>query len=307
MLISTETINTNVQKDCQAFIEECENSARLSLEAAAKQICTSAKKKPLILISGPSGSGKTTTAIKLFRLIRAMDQPICYISMDKYFKDFTDEERRLKQQNKIDLEAPERLDSAYLNTEIKRLLNGETIELPAYSFATNTRSSSGKKLSLNGGFVILEGIHALNPNVLGEEDDCSTRIYVSVRSRLIDSQGNKLHPSKIRLMRRMMRDKLYRSRRIEETVRMYASVQRGENRYILPYKSRSDLDIDTFIPYEASIYKSVLFDELSALAPKYADIRDIVHGMEELLPVSPDAVPGDALIREFIGGSQLKY
>lgn len=307
MLITTQSINQEIQKGQKNFIADCEVSARHSLEDAAKHICTQVEEKPLILVSGPSGSGKTTTAIKLYQILKSMGHNVCYLSMDRYFKDFTEEERMLKQQNKIDLEAPERVDSDYLNETLNTLLSGGTIELPSYDFTTNKKLPAGKRLSRNGGFIIVEGIHALNPAVLGKEDALSTRIYVSVRSRLIDSKGDKLHPCKIRLMRRMMRDKLYRGREIEDTIRMFSSVQRGESRYILPYKYRSDLDIDTFIPYEAGIYKNKLFAEMQKLAPNYADIRDAVAGLDELLPIDPNLVPGDALIREFIGDSQLKY
>lgn len=307
MLITTSAINSKVEQGKEKFIEESENQYQERLNEAAERICLAEQERPLILISGPSGSGKTTTAIKLYQAISAMGHKVCYISMDRYFKNFSEEERILKQQNKIDLESPERVDSEYLNRDLNILLNGGKIELPAYDFATNMRRPSGKILDREGGFVILEGIHALNPDILGDTDSSSTRIYVSVRSRLIDSDGDKLHPCKIRLMRRMMRDKLYRGRQVEETVRLFPSVQRGENRYILPYKSRSDEDIDTFIPYEACVYRDVLFSELKEIAPKYADIRDIVNGLDEILPISPKLVPGDALLREFIGDSSLKY
>lgn len=307
MLITTSAINSKAEQGKEKFIEESENLYQERLKKVAEKICCEEKERPLILISGPSGSGKTTTAIKLFQAISAMGHKVCYISMDRYFKNFSEEQKILKQQNKIDLESPDRVDSEYLNKDLDILLNGGKIELPAYDFATNTRRTSGKILDRQGGFVILEGIHALNPDILGDTDDSSTRIYVSVRSRLIDSDGDKLHPCKIRLMRRMMRDKLYRGRQVEETVRLFPSVQRGENRYILPNKYRSDEDIDTFIPYEACIYRDVLFSELKEIAPKYADIRDIVQGLDEIVPISPSLVPGDALLREFIGDSSLKY
>ncbi len=307
MLITTSAINSKAEQGKEKFIEESEKQYQERLKKAAEKICLTEQERPLILISGPSGSGKTTTAIKLYQTIRSMGHKVCYISMDRYFKNFSEEEKILKQQNKIDLESPERVDSEHLNRDLDILLNGGKIELPAYDFSTNTRRPSGKTIDRQGGFVILEGIHALNPDILGDTDSSSTRIYVSVRSRLIDSNGDKLHPCKIRLMRRMMRDKLYRGRQIEETVRLFPSVQRGENRYILPYKYRSDEDIDTFIPYEACVYRDVLFSELKGIADKYADIRDIVQGLDEILPISPKLVPGDALLREFIGDSSLKY
>ena len=117
------------------------------------------------------------------------------------------------------------------------MLNGGEIYLPSYDFLTNTRTLSQTKLCRNGGFVIIEGIHALNPTLLGENDDVSSRFYVSVRTRVVDSNGDKLHPCKIRLCRRMIRDKLYRGRDFDETIRLFSKVQRGENQFIIPIKA----------------------------------------------------------------------
>ena len=227
--------------------------------------------------------------------------------MDKYFKNFTPHERELKRQGKIDLESPDRVDIDYLNNDIDTLINGGEIDIPKYDFPTNTRTLSGDKLSRNGGFVIIEGIHALNDKLMSKNEGCASRIYVSVRTRVVDSNGDKLHPCKIRMMRRMIRDKLYRGRDIEETIKMFPNVQHGENKYIMPFKGSADFNIDTFIKYEPNVYKHILFDELEQLAPKYADVRDIVNALDEVDAIAPDKIPSDAMIREFIGGSSLHY
>lgn len=227
--------------------------------------------------------------------------------MDKYFKNFTQHERELKRQGKIDLESPDRVDIDYLNNDIDTLINGGEIDIPKYDFPTNTRTLSGDKLSRNGGFVIIEGIHALNDKLMSKNEGCASRIYVSVRTRVVDSNGDKLHPCKIRMMRRMIRDKLYRGRDIEETIKMFPNVQHGENKYIMPFKGSADFNIDTFIKYEPNVYKHILFDELEQLAPKYADVRDIVNALDEVDAIVPDKIPSDAMIREFIGGSSLHY
>ena len=245
--------------------------------------------------------------MKLSSAIKKHGANVCYISMDKYFKNFTPHERELKRQGKIDLESPDRVDIDYLNNDIDTLINGGEIDIPKYDFPTNTRTLSGDKLSRNGGFVIIEGIHALNDKLMSKNEGCASRIYVSVRTRVVDSNGDKLHPCKIRMMRRMIRDKLYRGRDIEETIKMFPNVQHGENKYIMPFKGSADFSIDTFIKYEPNVYKHILFDELEQLAPKYADVRDIVNALDEVEAIVPDKIPSDAMIREFIGGSSLHY
>ena len=307
MIITTKTINGKIVADESGFITESENFVLSQIDNTAEKIADSLDEKPIILIAGPSGSSKTTSAMKLSSAIKKHGVNVCYISMDKYFKNFTQHERELKRQGKIDLESPDRVDIDYLNNDIDTLINGGEIDIPKYDFPTNTRTLSGDKLSRNGGFVIIEGIHALNDKLMCKNEGCASRIYVSVRTRVVDSNGDKLHPCKIRMMRRMIRDKLYRGRDIEETIKMFPNVQHGENKYIMPFKGSADFNIDTFIKYEPNVYKHILFDELEQLAPKYADVRDIVNALDEVDAIVPDKIPSDAMIREFIGGSSLHY
>ena len=306
MIITTKTINGKIVADESGFITESENFVLSQIDNTAEKIADSLDEKPIILIAGPSGSSKTTSAMKLSSAIKKHGVNVCYISMDKYFKNFTQHERELKRQGKIDLESPDRVDIDYLNNDIDTLINGGEIDIPKYDFPTNTRTLSGDKLSRNGGFVIIEGIHALNDKLMSKNEGCASRIYVSVRTRVVDSNGDKLHPCKIRMMRRMIRDKLYRGRDIEETIKMFPNVQHGENKYIMPFKGSADFNIDTFIKYEPNVYKHILFDELEQLAPKYADVRDIVNALDEVDAIVPDKIPSDAMIREF-GGSSLHY
>lgn len=307
MIITTKTINGKIVADESGFITESENFVLSQIDNTAEKIADSLDEKPIILIAGPSGSSKTTSAMKLSSAIKKHGVNVCYISMDKYFKNFTQHERELKRQGKIDLESPDRVDIDYLNNDIDTLINGGEIDIPKYDFPTNTRTLSGDKLSRNGGFVIIEGIHALNDKLMSKNEGCASRIYVSVRTRVVDSNGDKLHPCKIRMMRRMIRDKLYRGRDIEETIKMFPNVQHGENKYIMPFKGSADFNIDTFIKYEPNVYKHILFDELEQLAPKYADVRDIVNALDEVDAIVSDKIPSDAMIREFIGGSSLHY
>ena len=302
--VTTKRINEQLALGAEGFVEKCEKDldGKVS-EIAGKMIEIGSDRRPLILLAGPSGSGKTTIAAKLCYAIRGMGHPVCYLSMDSYFKTFTDEERALKAKNQIDLESPERLDAAFLNSELKKLIDGGKIDIPKYDFGTNSRLMTGKYISRNGGFVIVEGIHALNPAVLGDNDEFSTRIYASVRTRVVDSEGDKLHPSKIRLLRRMLRDKLFRSRAPADTIVMYDSVEQGEQKYIMPYKYRASINIDTFLQYEPALYRAYL-PEIAGLAREHKNVRDVVKALDELTPLENVNIPANALIREFIGSDK---
>ena len=155
-----------------------------------------------------------------------------------------------------------------------------------------------------GELVILEGIHALNPEVTGY-DGRTTRIYVSVRTRITPRSGHPLHPSKIRLVRRMLRDSTGRGRALSETIAMRERVDRGEQNYIMPFKPRAHGSIDSFYSAELGVYRPLLRDELERLA--LPELSDVVEVMRELPDVPAALVPQDSLLREFIGGSTLPY
>ncbi len=294
-----EYIKKQVEKDAAAFVAECEAVYRQKLDAAVAYIAERAEECPIILISGPSGSGKTTSAKLIERTLDAMGLQTHAIPMDNYFYSLTDKEKALLAQNAIDLESPSRVDGALLCEHMNAFREGREVALPSYHFPTSTRRFCGETLRRKKGeIVIFEGIHSLNPDIFGATDDFTTRLYVSVRTRVSLPGGGILHPSKIRLARRMVRDRRTRARRFEDTAAMYGSVERGEKNHIMPYKHRAQVDIDTIIPYELCVYKNFLPEALSG--QEWTDeLFDLLHA----LPALDEAlVPRDSLIREFIGG-----
>lgn len=298
--ISAEHLN-NAAKKPERFISEGELLYFEQLEQAAEKIYEHRADKPIVLISGPSGSGKTTSAMRVAAALRQKGCGAHVISMDNYFLPLK-KDIELHGED-IDFESPDRLDSELFSEHLAKLQRGEEIDVPGFDFALQDRVPGMKLKRGEGELVILEGIHALNPLVTGDSDDYTHRIYVSVRTR-IQSGGDLLHPSKIRLMRRLMRDKLYRGRELSETFEFFKSVERGEDLYIMPHKHRADFDIDTFITYEASVYRDILLPELEKTSQTYkyySDFADIEKFLKLLTAVDKKYVPENALIREFIG------
>ena len=206
----------------------------------------------------------------------------------------------------MDLESPLRVDGELLNRQIEDIIAGREIELPKYNFRTSTRSGSGKMFKRNKDeIVIFEGIHALNPAVITVPDSMISKIYVSVRTRVSDD-NLLLHPSRVRLMRRMIRDKNFRKRSLRETMNMFHSVEAGENKYIMPYKYRSDYDVDTFMAYELSVYRNDLLMPLQELTD-VPEVCECIKALERLDPIDRADVTPDSLICEFIGNGQFKY
>ena len=305
--MTTEQLSSLLLVDPKAVLENDRRLYFKQIEQAAKVIAANAKTRPIVLLAGPSGSGKTTTALLIERELKRMGIVTHTLQMDDYFCPLTPTELELLKENKLDLEKPTRVDIPYFQEHLDRILACEPFELPRYDFKSSSRVFEGKMLHRKPGeLVIIEGIHALNPDVTGHADS-TTRIYVSVRTRITAKDGQVLHPSKIRLARRLLRDRTGRGRKLTETIGMRDRVDHGEQLYIMPYKDLAHYSIDSFYSTELSVYRPYLFEDLKPLVPEYPDLADLVHIFTEMPDVPSQCVPTDSLLREFIGGSELNY
>lgn len=306
MTVSTEELNKRLRDDPAGFIKSADDTYYNQILGIAKDIYDHRNERPIILLSGPSGSGKTTTALEIEKLLDGWGCETHTLSMDNYFKPLSGEEKGLAALGKLDLESPNRVDIPYLNGHLEKLIACEEVDIPKYDFKESCRVSSGCSLKRKPGeLVIFEGIHALNPDVITIPDENSARIYVSVRTR-VKTDDLILHPENIRLLRRMIRDKKYRNRSIKETLNMFDSVQLGEKKYIMPYKYRAEYSVDTFIAYEAGVYKTHLMDELRMLQEDER-VLELIQIMENIDDIQDALVPKTSLIREFIGNGQFHY
>lgn len=266
----------------------------------AKSIYAQRHEKSMILLSGPSGSGKTTSALMLEAALDAMGAETHTISMDNYFIPFTQEQKLLLAQGKIDFESPNRVDIPFLNEQMEAFAACKPVHLPIYNFERSERSFKAEVFQRQEGeIVLLEGIHALNPSVICLPEGCLSNVYVSVRTR-IDMGRELLHPSYVRLLRRLIRDKRCRARSYQETIDMYEGVERGEMAYIAPYKYRAHYEINSFHPYELSVYKAILGKELLQFRdePRLSSLLKVLSLLQE---IEPSSVPEHSLIREFVG------
>lgn len=282
----------------QAFLEE--------LEKVADAIRKTAVERPVILLAGPSGSGKTTTAFLLERFLDNWGTETHTISMDNFFSTMTPQQQEMAAKGKLDLESPARVDIPYLNQQLQSVIACKSTWMPRYHFPTMTRIDQDWQLTRKPGeLLLLEGIHALNPEVITIPEEMTVRLYVSVRTRVTNGE-TVLHPSRLRLMRRMLRDKSFRQRSVAETLSMFEHVQAGEHKYIAPYKKRATFSIDTFLPYELGIYKTLLDGELEAEMqhPMLLELRQM---WDDVVPLTLEHLPVDSLVREFAGDSVFQY
>lgn len=305
--MTTDQLTALLTADPVAVLESDRRHYFKQILQAAQIVAANARQRPVILLAGPSGSGKTTTALLLERELDRMGMETHTLQMDDYFSPLTPEELVLLRENKLDLEKPSRVDIPFFREQLGQILSGEEVLLPRYDFKQSKRVFDGRTLRRKPGeLVIMEGIHALNPEVTGYADR-TTRIYVSVRTRITARSGRILHPSKIRLARRLLRDRTGRGRKLTETISMRERVDHGEQKYIMPFKPLAHCSVDSFYSAEMSVYRSYLYEDLKALAPDYPDLEDLICVLGELPEVTSELVPEDSLLREFIGGSVLNY
>lgn len=299
-ILKIDDINERLRGDMAAGIHAADAAFEAELVQVAQRIRDGVGKCPIVLLSGPSGSGKTTSAQKIERILDGWGYETHTLSMDNYFKTLNENEKRLMAEGAIDLESPDRVDEVLLSSQLEDMIRCRSVELPRYDFKESRQEASGEVLCRKPReIVIVEGIHALNPAVVRVAEDETVKIYVSVRTR-VAAGDHILHPSKIRLLRRMLRDRNGRGRTPEETIRLFDSVEEGARRYILPFKHRADFDIDTFVEYELGVYRRFFMENLRHIHER-DDIVEICAVMERALPVAVEQVPEDALIREFIG------
>lgn len=306
MNIEINRINDGLSADTKEYIRSVNEEYQWQLKKIAANIAETSSERSVILLSGPSGSGKTTTAFMLEKLLGELGCPTHTLSMDNYFQSLTEQEHALAAEGKMDLESPARIDKELLNEQIEAISQCREVNVPRYDFAESRRKGTFITLKRKPGeLVIFEGIHALNPDVITVPDEKLCKLYVSVRAR-VTCGDIILHPSKVRLMRRMVRDRNFRKRSLRETMNMFHSVENGENKYIMPYKYRSDYDIDTFMKYELNAYRDALLEDLRQMSdvPELADVTEVMENLASL--DSADITP-DSLICEFIGNGEFKY
>lgn len=304
--INISQLNKTIKNDAAAFIEKTNRDYTKKVGAVASSIADNIKERPLVLLSGPSGSGKTTTAYRIKDALGEIGINSHIVSMDNYFitnSKLDEKSVPRDEEGNIDLESPYRVDITLFQEQMKLMSEGQKVDIPVFDFVTQEHSSYIPLTRKKDEIIIIEGIHALNPEVTGSTGEKASCVYVSVRTRLKTDNGDILHPSQVRLMRRLIRDRLFRGRSFDDIFAMFTSVQRGENLYIMPHKHRADYDVDTFIDYEASVYKSIIYDELKAYKETaFPDLRKMtLRYLKELEPISAELIPDNSLIKEFIG------
>ena len=299
-------INHRARYDAAAFIAQCEQQYHDQVARVAEQIAENSIHKPIVLLNGPSSSGKTTTNDRIARILAQHGVRAEMISMDDYYRTVGTYEIPPDTENGVpDLESPECMNLPLLSEHLAQLAAGEEIALPRFDFETRTSIPNARTLRLDPDEVVLiEGIHSFNPVIMGDLAHAATSVYLSVASAVVPSEGPRIEPYMLRFLRRAMRDSLFRNSPVEETIRQWNSVRRGERLYITPYRGQADLTVDTFLPYELNILMQHLEPQLRLHADVLAgaDLAPIGVVLGQVAPIDyADFIPADSVLHEFIG------
>ena len=264
----------------------------------------------MVLIAGPSSSGKTTTCKRLsVQLAINGIQPIG-ISLDDYFLDR--EQTPLDENGDYDFEHLHALNIPLLNEQMNALFQGQEVELPRYNFQKGKSEWSGKKLKLKGNeMLVVEGIHALNPELTAQiPDEQIFRIYASALTTILLDNHNYIPTTDNRLLRRIIRDYKYRGVSAQETIRRWPSVRKGENRWIFPFQENADAMFNSAMMFELAVIKQQaepLLEQVPENCVEYAEAYRLKKFLRYIQPIPADQIPPTSLLREFLGGSSFEY
>ncbi len=281
--------------------------------AIADRIYEKKERIKLVLIAGPSSSGKTTTSKRLALQLKVIGLNPVVIGMDDYF---VNRERTPKDADgNYDFESLYALDIELLNNQMNQLFNGEEVELPKFDFTKGYSSPSGDKIRLGEKDVlVMEGIHALNPELTAQiGDDKKFKIYASALTSLSIDENNSISTTDNRLLRRIVRDNNFRGINAEETIIRWPSVVRGEVNNIFPYQENADIMFNSFLIYELPMlkhYAEPLLRRISPMSPAYPESLRLLKFLSYIIEINSKeitAIPPTSVVREFIGGSTFSY
>ena len=275
----------------------------------ADQIYQRMDKVRVVLIAGPSSSGKTSFANRLSIQLKALGVKPHKVSLDDYFLNRDD--TPLDENGKRNFEVIEALDLPLLNSDLKKIIAGEKVELPFYNFLTGKREYNGDFVQLGEGEVlVMEGIHGLNDRLTEEiPAENKFKIFISAITQLNVDDHNRISTSDSRMIRRMVRDYQFRGRDARKTIETWHEVTQGEEDNIFPFQENADAVFNSATLYELSVLKQYAEPQLFAIdpsMPEYVTAKRLIKFLGYFLSIPGQEIPNNSLIKEFVGGSCFK-
>ena len=299
-----------LEKRADDFVHTVEALHDKKLSCIADDIKHRGSRMRLVLVAGPSSAGKTTFSKRLVTHLRVNGYRPILISTDNYF---VGDARNPRDENgKLDYEHIESMDLPRLNSDLLRLLAGEEVHMRGFDFKKKEGYDQAETTRLpDDGIIVMEGIHSLNPQLTADVSaNQKFLIYINALTQLGVDSSTRISTTDTRIIRRMIRDHQFRNRPAIETLRMWPSIARGEKRWIYPFQHLADAVFNSALDYELAVLKplaALLLNQIKPWDEAYIEARRLSGLLHNFSSLAPDVVPGDSILREYIGGSQLTY
>ena len=300
------------------IVHEGETAYEDNLVTVSEMIIDRGDEVKMVMISGPSSSGKTTTTIKIEQRLKEKGYQFVALNVDHYFFDLSEHPK--DEYGDYDFETPQALDLELINDHLVKLCAGKEVTIPFYDFKTGTRTLNHSKLHLGEKDILLiDSLHGLYPDMSKDTpNEQKFKLFLEPLLQMKDNDGNYVRWTDIRLIRRMLRDSAHRSYDPRQTLEHWHYVRASELRNIIPYNSTADYIINSGMPYELPLYSARMSKLFAEWENKYKDNPEREDAyiraarlnklLSSITPIEDDSpVPNDSVLREFIGGSCLKY
>jgi uridine kinase len=300
--------------------QEADAEYAKQLDWGAEEVVSRGDKVKLLIVAGPSSSGKTTTTYKLAQRLKAQGLELKALNLDNYFRDL--ELHPKDKYGDYDYETPEALDLPLVNEHLARLIEGEEIMMPRYDFHTGKQLLNQTPIRAKKNEIILiDTLHGLSEDLTRTvPEDRKFKLYIETFCQVRPRGGRFVRWTDVRLLRRMVRDANFRNHDPALTLGHWHYVRNSEIKHIIPYLHTVDLTVNGSLPYELPVLKRHVWRYFPKLVEQYkaqperedAIIRsqrvlDLLNSIEAVSEEDEAKIPGDSLIREFIGGSTIPY
>ncbi len=281
------------------------------LSGFADRIAARTPRPHVVLVAGPSSAGKTTFAMRLCTHLRVLGLRPTLLSTDNYF--VGDSRNPRDEHGNLDYECLQAVDVPRLNADLLRLIRGEAIPLRKFNFREHEGYDSDETLTLDParGVLVIEGIHALNPDLTPDiPREEKFLIYVNVLTQVAIDSHNRVSTLDNRLLRRMVRDGQFRDRSPLETLRLWPSVRAGEDKWVTPFQHHADAAFNTALDYEIPVLKTLarpLLNQIKPHHPEFVVARRLSCFLQNFASMPMSDVPTNSILREYLGASRLRY
>jgi uridine kinase len=302
---------TCIEGDVTHLIRVAEGYQEKRIASIADEIVRHGDRISVVTIAGPSSSGKSTFIKRLKVQLTVEGIHPIDLGLDDYYCDRDKTPR--DEDGEYDFEAFEAIQVDLLQEHLRRIVAGDLVETARFDFPSGTsHPTGGAIIQLHGhDLLMLEGIHGLNPALVEDlPPERIFRIFLCPLASLPFDRLERLRPSDLRLLRRIVRDRHGRGTDAADTIMRWPSVRRGERRHIFPYQHHADAIFDSSLIYEPSVlrvYAERYLLEVPQDHPAYTTAFRLLRMLDQFVTLYPDTVPPTSILREFIGGSGFHY